>query len=217
MFETATNARAFNELMNKFAGTQGVVYAHQFGMHMQNGAEYMTEQYDSVGREYAAQLLDGHAKCTGGCMSHVTNHADLSDTQRAYLSYMIDTTDKTTFKTAMQACLHRGAIPAVAEMVFSPHRQVVAAFKPAVYSDVAPAVAPAVVPAAAPPPMAVAPPRPAVAPPRTAVLTPANPRQVEHARARLASTAAMVISPPTSPVVHLNGGSQNGRSKRAKK
>ena len=211
MFETATNARAFNELMNEFAGTQGVVYAHQFGMYMQNGAEYMNEHYDSIGREYAAQLLDGHAKCTGGCMSHVTNHADLSDTQRAYLSYMIDTPDKNTFKAAMQACLHRGAIPAVAEMVFSPHRRVAAAFKPPVYSDVAPAVVPAVVPVAVPAavPAAV---RAAV---RAAVPPPARPIQVEHAR--LASTAAMVMSPPAPPVVHLNAGAQHGRSKRAKK
>jgi len=208
MFETATNARAFNELMNNFAGTQGVVYAHQFGMHMRNGADYMNERYDSVGREYAAQLLDGHAKCTGGCMSHVTNHDDLSDKQRAFLSYMIDTTDKTAFKAAMQACLHRGAIPAVAEMVFAAHNPVAAAFTPPVYRQL---VAPAA-PPAAPPAMAAAAPVLSSTPVMHA-LSPSKPRHVENARVAT-STAAMAIS---APVVHLNATSQNGRSKRPKK
>lgn len=194
MFEAATDARTFNELMNKHTGTRGVVYAYQFPMHIQNGAEYMRERYDSVGREYATHLLDGNAKCTTGCMAHTTDHVDLTDMQRAYLSYMIDTADKATFKAAMQACLRRGAIPVAADILFSPHRAFVDTFKPAVYAAVAPA---AVAPAAVAAPQSVI---PSIA-----------------AHYKPPSPAAMAVTPPSLPAVHLNTTNQNGRSKRAKK
>ena len=117
-YHNTTNSRAFNHVFNKFAGTEGVVYAQEFPMDVHDGAQYLARNRASIGRTFATQVLEGKVgpNC---CLLGSAEHSDMTLRQRAVLSHMRETTSNSEFDSALHAAMEFGALPSSARHVFA--------------------------------------------------------------------------------------------------
>lgn len=118
---TATDSRTFNDMMNALASTRGVQYSPQWPIDVDTGRKYLTANYAHVGRVYARQLMQGNVGRSSTLSLHI-DAADLSNYQRALLTYLADTQNTTDFDNMMRVCIMKNALPSTAGIYFSKTR-----------------------------------------------------------------------------------------------
>ena len=205
-YQTATNARGFNEALNELCGTKGVEYASAWPMDVTNGEEYMERFHGDVGRAYAIEVLDDNAK-EDCCLATVHSHADMTPQQRTALSYLSGTADDRSFAAALRACVKHGALPGTSLSLFQPVISVPRALPPLLRPPVKAHVAPNRVEQAAPLEQVAPPVLEQVAPPVLEQVAP--PEAMTDLRETAVPMEGIVSSPAK---VHLNLPAASGRT-----
>ena len=120
----AADSRAFNDSMNALAVTRGVSYSGQWPMHVHSGRAYLHSHYADVGRVYAQQILQGSVG-RPSTLALSIGAGDLSNYQRALLTYLMQTTTDKDFDSMMRVCISNNALPPTAGIYFSKTRDAV--------------------------------------------------------------------------------------------
>ena len=110
----AKSHRDFNTAMNASAGTSNVAYSAPWDFGVDDGKTFMTHSYDTVGRNFAQQLLRNPQES----LFH-NYRGQLNDVQTALLQHLVKTATKTEFDAALLPCIKHGALNNAASHFFS--------------------------------------------------------------------------------------------------
>lgn len=110
----AKSHRDFNTAMNASAGTSNVAYSAPWELGVDNGKTFMTHSYDTVGRNFAQQLLRNPQES----LFH-NYRGQLNDVQTALLQHLVKTATKPEFDAALLPCVKHGALNNAASHFFS--------------------------------------------------------------------------------------------------
>ena len=110
----AKSYRDFNTAMNASAGTSNVAYSAPWDLGVTDGKTFMTHSYDTVGRNFAQQLLRNPQES----LFH-NYRGQLNDVQTALLQHLVKTATKTEFDAALLPCIKHGALNNAASHFFS--------------------------------------------------------------------------------------------------
>lgn len=110
----AKSHRDFNTAMNASAGTSNVAYSAPWELGVTDGKTFMTHSYDTVGRNFAQQLLRNPQES----LFH-NYRGQLNDVQTALLQHLVKTATKTEFDAALLPCIKHGALNNAASHFFS--------------------------------------------------------------------------------------------------